>query len=64
MLAALAVSRLVERSTQWSIARFVKTLRRYHTVTIQSGDHTLTADDPLPDDARQALADLRDAGAH
>ena len=37
-MAALSVSRLVERSTQWSISRFVKTLRRYHTVTIQSGD--------------------------
>jgi Transposase DDE domain len=64
VMAALAVSRLIERSTEWSIARFVKTLRRYHTVTIQAGDHTLTADDPLPDDALQALTNLRDAEAH
>ena len=62
VMAALAVSRLIERSTTWSIARF-KTLRRYHTVTIQAGDQTITAADPLPDDAQQALARLRDAAA-
>jgi hypothetical protein len=63
VMAALAVSRLIERATTWSIARFVKTLRRYHTVTIQAGDQTITAADPLPDDAQQALARLRDAAA-
>jgi hypothetical protein len=63
VMAALAVSRLVERSTTWSIARFVKTLRRYHTVTIQAGDQTITAADPLPGDAQQALGRLRDAAA-
>ncbi|HEY6685776.1 MAG TPA: IS1634 family transposase [Propionibacteriaceae bacterium] len=63
VMAALAVSRMVERSTTWSIARFVKTLRRYHTVTIQAGDQTITAADPLTGDAQQALARLRDAAA-
>jgi hypothetical protein len=63
VMAALAVSRMVERSTTWSIARFVKTLRRYHTITIQAGDQTITAADPLPGDAQQALARLRDAAA-
>jgi Transposase DDE domain len=63
VMAALAVSRMVERSTTWSIARFVKTLRRYHTVTIQAGDQTITAADPLPGDAQQALGRLRDAAA-
>jgi hypothetical protein len=58
VLAALAVSRMVERSTTWSIARFVKTLRRYHTVTIQAGDQTVTAADPLPDDIRATLQRL------
>jgi hypothetical protein len=61
VFAALAVSQLIERSTGWSIARFVKTLRRYHTVTIQAGSQTMTAADPLPEDALRALADLRDA---
>jgi transposase len=51
VMAALAVSRLVERSTGWSIARFVKTFRRHHTVTIQAGEQTITAADPLPEDA-------------
>ena len=41
----------------------MKTLRRYHTVTIQAGDQTITAADPLPDDAQQALTRLRDAAA-
>ena len=61
VMAALAVSRLVERATGWSIARFVKTLRRYHTVTIQAGDQTIIAADPLPAEVQQALAGIRDA---
>src|SRR5215217_7054491 len=63
VMAALAVSRIVERSTTWSIARFVKTLRRYRSVTIQAGDQTITAADPLPDDALHALTRLRAAAA-
>jgi hypothetical protein len=63
VLAALAVSRLIERSTEWSISRFVKTLRRYHTITIQAGDQTVTAADPLPSDAQQAITSLRAAEA-
>ena len=58
---APTVSRLIERSTGWSIARFVKTLRRYHTVTIHAGSQTITAADPLPEDAIRALTNLRDA---
>ena len=60
VMAALAVSRLIERTTGWSIARFVRTLRRYHTVTIQAGEHILTADDPLPAEVQQALTSLRE----
>jgi transposase len=40
VMTALAVSRLIEHATGWSIARFVKTLRRYHTVTIRAGPAT------------------------
>jgi hypothetical protein len=61
VMAALAVSRLIERATGWSIARFVKTLRRYHTVTIQGGEQTIIAADPLPAEVQQALAGIRDA---
>ena len=57
-MAALAVSSQIEQSTQWSISRFVKTLRRYHTVTIRAGRKNITAADPLPADVLTALAQL------
>ena len=31
------------------------TARRYRTIEVQAGPHTITAADPLPDDLRQAL---------
>ena len=55
MFAALAVSRWIEAQTGWSIRKFVRTARRYHTIEIQAGDHTITAANPLPADLRQAL---------
>lgn len=33
---------------------FVRTARRYRTIEIQAGPHTITTADPLPDDLRQA----------
>jgi hypothetical protein len=55
VFAALAVSRWIEHCTGWSIKKFVRTARRYRTIEIQAGEHTITAADPLPDDLRQAL---------
>ena len=55
VFAALAVSRWIEHQTGWSIRRFVKTARRYRTIEIQAGPHTITAADPVPDELRQAL---------
>jgi transposase len=55
VFAALAVSRWIEHQTGWSIRKFVKTARRYRTVQIQAGPHTITAANPLPDDLRQAI---------
>ena len=55
VFAALAVSRLVEDRTGWSIRKFVRTTRRYRTVEIRAGQQILTAADPLPDDLREAL---------
>jgi len=55
VFAALAVSRWIENTTGWSIRRFVKTARRYRTIQIRAGNQTLTAEDPLPDDLRDAL---------
>ncbi len=64
VMAALAVGRFVEQATDWSIARFVKTLRPCRTITIQAGDQTITAGDPIPGDALAALARLRAAPTH
>ena len=65
MFAALAVSRWIEDTTGWSIKKFVTTARRYRTVHIRTGDHTITAADPLPDDLRHALKQIHHHnGAH
>ncbi|MDZ4250235.1 MAG: IS1634 family transposase [Candidatus Nanopelagicales bacterium] len=56
VFAALAVTRFVEDRTGWSIKKFVRTARRYRTVHIKAGGHLLTAEDPLPDDLRNALS--------
>jgi hypothetical protein len=66
VFAALAVSHWIEHVTGWSIKKFVRTTRRYRTVEIQAGTHTLTAADPLPDDLRTALASVhgRPEAAH
>ena len=66
VFAALAISRWVEDRTGWSIRKFVRTTRRYRTIQIRADTHTLTATDPLPDDLRQALANIHRpaAGAH
>jgi hypothetical protein len=55
VFAALAVSRWIEKQTGWSIRKFVRTARRYRTIQIQAGQHSLTAADPVPDNLRQAL---------
>lgn len=56
VFAALAVTRFVEDRTGWSIRKFVRTARRYRTIQIRAGRHSLTAEDPLPPDLRDALA--------
>jgi len=55
VFAALAISRWIENRTGWSIRRFVKKARRYRTIKIQAGEHTITATDPLTSELRQAL---------
>jgi hypothetical protein len=56
VFAALAVTRLVEARTGWSIKKFVRTARCYRSVQIRAGAHLLTAEHPIPDDLRDALA--------
>jgi hypothetical protein len=64
VLAALAVSRLIENRTGWTIRRFVTTARRYRTVHIRAGQRLLTADQPLPADLRDALDKITQPDAH
>lgn len=65
VFAALAVSHWIQDRTGWSIKRFVRTARRYRTIQIRAGQHTITAADPLPDDLKTALGAIhRDDGAH
>jgi transposase len=58
VFAALAVTHLIETKTGWSIKKFVRTARRYRTINIGAGGHILTAQDPLPADLRDALAQI------
>jgi hypothetical protein len=56
VFAALAVTHEIEHKTGWSIKKFIQTARRYRTVAIRAGGHVLTAEEPLPNDLRDALA--------
>ena len=65
VFAALAVGWLIKDRTGWSIRRLVRTARRYRTVQIRAGSQLLTAEDPIPDDLRDALARITSTnGAH
>ena len=64
VVTALAVSHWIEQQTGWSIKKFVRTTRRYRTITIKAGNQTITAADPLPEDLRDALLTIRTGGAH
>ena len=59
VFAALAVGRLIEDRTGWTIKKFVRATRRYRTVHIRAGQQILTAADPVPPDLRDALAQIR-----
>jgi hypothetical protein len=50
-----------EDVTGWSIRKFVRTTRRYRTMEIQAGAHTITAADPMPGDRRDTLDHIRRA---
>jgi hypothetical protein len=64
VFAAMAVSDWIEQQTGWSIKKFVRTTRRYRTVTIKAGRQIPTAAEPLPDDLAEALAKISGSGAH
>ena len=64
VFAAMAVSHWIETQTGWSIKKFVRTARRYRTVTIQAGKHTLTAAQPPPPELAEILGKTHDPHAH
>ncbi len=64
VFAALAISHWIETTTDWSIKKFVRTLRRYRTITIQAGAHTITAEDPLPHEIRDIITKINSTGRH
>jgi hypothetical protein len=64
VFAAMAVSHWIEHQTNWSIKKFVRTARRYRTVTIQAGNQTLIAAEPPPPDLAEALAKIHNLRAH
>ncbi|HEY1973187.1 MAG TPA: IS1634 family transposase [Pseudonocardia sp.] len=64
VFAALAVSHRIETQTGWTIKKFVRTARRYRTVTIQAGSQTLIAAEPPPTELAEALAKIHDLRAH
>ena len=64
VFAALAISHWIETTTDWSIKKFVRTLRRYRTITIQAGAHTITAEDPLPHEIRDIITKIHSTGRH
>ncbi|MCV7029361.1 IS1634 family transposase [Mycobacterium sherrisii] len=64
VFAAMAVSHYIEHQTGWSIKKFVRTARRYRTVTIQAGNQTITAAEPPPPELTEILAKLHGLRAH
>jgi hypothetical protein len=63
VMAALAVSRWLERVTGWSIKKLVQTLRHYRSIAVKTGDHILHAGTPLDDDARAVVNAIKTAAA-
>lgn len=61
VFAALAVTHWLETATGVSTRKIVTTLRRYHTIQIQAGDHLITAADPLPAEAQDLITKINHA---
>lgn len=61
VFAALAITRYLTSATGTSIKKLVRTLRPLHTVTIDIGGHTFTAETPPSPEAAELLNKCRDA---
>ena len=64
VFAAMAVSHWIETPNRLEHQEIRSHPRRYRTVQIQAGSHTLTAADPLPDDLREILTNLGSLDVH
>jgi len=58
VFAALAVSHWIETQTGWSIKRFVRALRPYQQVIVNTGTQKVAAEQPVPDEIRDVLAKI------
>ena len=63
VMAALAVSRWLERETACSIKKIVQTLRPYRSIAVQTGSHILNAGTPLDNQARAVITAVKNAAA-
>jgi hypothetical protein len=61
VMAALAVSRWLERQTGWSIKKIVQTLRPHRSIAVQTGSHILHAGTPLDGQARAIITAVNNA---
>jgi len=61
VMAALAVSHWLERTTDTSIKKLVQTLRRHRSIAVQTGEHILHAGTPLDDDAKAIVTTVKAA---
>jgi hypothetical protein len=70
VFAALAVTRLIETNTGWSIKKFVRTARRYRTIEIRPANKScspktrfpMTSATPSPSSHDQRAAITRSTG--
>lgn len=63
VMAALAVSHWLERTTDISIKKIVQTLRRHRSIAVQTGDHILHAGTPLDETAKAIVSAVKAAAA-
>jgi hypothetical protein len=64
VFAAMAVSHWIEHQTGWSIKKFVRTARRYRTVTIQAANQNPDRRRTPPPDLAKILAKIHGLRVH
>ncbi len=62
VFAVLAITGVIEARSDWSIKKFVTTVRRHRAITISASGHTINAANLIPDDLQQVINAIR--GGH